>query len=344
MDSHCFSIPRLVEKSETLTWEVEVLRRGQVVDTLQVNATNFPPRLNKKKKIVWQLPMTGNQLPRFGEHEKERLWEMFKQQKKERRKKGKQHDESILDDLGVSRDQSLADDDMSDSNNNYSESLHSENRDTKQEAEETPNISQRSSGSLHPAPPPGFTVSEVSSPRNSDSLPYDSHLIAKTLERDTPTAALKPERAPAQVSLSSTSSTSTESPPQPNLHSFPTDPINTANLSAHVATTFIQALTKGQIDQWLAFYLERAPSTLMVGQAHALCSSPDERRQQWEALQQPFWECQGWTSQDCGNYQTLVVLTGRTMQPTGTFFYNLTLMLTPQYQIRNSILSLSLLG
>jgi hypothetical protein len=343
MDSHCFSIPRLLEESETLTWEVEVLRRGQVVDILQVNATNFPPRLNKKKKIVWQLPVTRNQLPRFGEYEKERLWEMFKQQKKERRKKVKQPD-SFVDNSGISDDRSLPDDDMTDSNHNYSESIQNLSSDTKQEAEETPNISQRSSGSLHPAPPPGFSISEVSSPRNSDSLPYDSHVNAKAIEHDSSSALLKPEQAPAQASLSSTSSTSSESPPQPNLHPFPTDSFNTANLSAHVATTYIQALTKGHIDQWLAFYLERAPSTLMVGQANALCSSPEERSRQWKALQQPFWECQGWTSQDCGNFRTLLVLTGRTMQPTGTFYYNLTLMLTPQYQIQNSILSLSLLG
>lgn len=299
------------------------------MDILEVNAANFPPRFNKKKKVVWQLPVTEDHLPRFGEYEKERLWEMFKQQKKERRKKVKQPGSSV--------------DDVTDSNNhNENESIHNENKDRKQEGDETPNISQRNNGSLHPAPPPGFSVSDVSSPRNSDPDPSDSHGIAKSIDRNSPTV-VKLDGTPTQISLSSTSSTSTESPMQPCPRHFPKDPPD-ANLGAHIAATFIHSLTKGQIDQWLSVYSERAPSTLMVGQAQAVCSTSEERSQQWKALQQPFWECQGWTSQDCGALRTLLVLTGRTLQPTGTFCYNLTLILTPQYQIQNSILSLSLLG
>lgn len=349
MDSHSFSEPRLLEKSDPLTWQVEVLRRGQIVDILQVNATNFPPRFNKKKKVVWQLPVTEDQLPRFGEYEKERLWEMFKQQKKERRKKVKppNSNNNFVDDTTESRGQSFRDDDVSDSNYNEGSSIHNEDdRDKPQQIDETPNMSQRHNGSLHPAPPPGFSLEDVSSPRKnsnkSDPVSSDSRGISMSSgDRNALTVQL--DGPPAQVSLSSTSSTSTESPLQPCPRHSPNNHLD-ANFIAQVAKTFIQSLTtKEQIDQWLSIYLERAPSTLMVGQAQAVCSTSEERSQQWKALQQPFWECQGWTLQECGAGGGLLVLTGRTMQPTGTFYYNLTLILTPQYQIQNSILSFSLL-
>lgn len=344
MDSHSFSEPRLLEKSETLTWQVEVLRRGQVVDILQVNAANFPPRLNKKKKVVWQLPSTADQLPRFGEYEKERLWEMFKQQKKERRKKVKQPGSNV-DDTTESRSQSFRDEDVIESNDNENDAIQiqKESIDEKQEqkGEETPNFSQRNNGSLHPAPPPGFSISDVSLPKNGNPAPSES--LDRTKLIDGISSADKMEGAPAQRSLSSSSSSSTSSPLQPCPRHALKDTSDTT-FASRIATIFIQSLTKGQIEQWLFIYLERAPSTLMVGQAQAVCSTPEERWQQWTALQQPFWECQGWTMQNCGSLQTLLVLTGRTMQPTGTFYYNLSLILTPQYQIRNSILSFSLLG
>lgn len=290
---------------------------------------------------MWQLPLTADQLPRFGEYEKERLWELFKQQKKERRKKVKPGVKS--DGTTKSRNQSFQDDSGGEANYGENESyLHQELAgDESQIEEETPNISQRNSGSLHPAPPPGFSVSDVSSPRTSEKAASQLLEVSKSLDQMNFTE--KMHGAPAPRSLSSTSSSSTESPPQQYPSHFPTD-TSDASFAAHVATIFIQSLSQGQIEKWLFLYVERASSTLMVGQAQAVCSTPDERRQQWTALQQPFWECQGWAMQSCGTSRSLLVLTGRTMQPTGTFYYNLTVILTPQYQIQNTILSFSLIG
>jgi len=73
-------------------WRVRVMRysAAEPVATLYVSRTNLPPRRSTghKKKILWKLPDAaagGN--PTFGEHERKRLWELFKLQKKERRKK-----------------------------------------------------------------------------------------------------------------------------------------------------------------------------------------------------------------------------------------------------------------
>lgn len=358
MDSHTFSEPFLLENSDSvmLTWQVQVLRREQVVDVLHVNATNFPPRFNKKKKnkVVWQLPLTPDQLPRFGEKEKKRLWDMFKQNKKDRRKKviGEPVSSNVDDTTGT-RDQSLQDDSTCNDLYDYEEVTDSYENDkvVQKEKDENPPISssQRfNNTSLPPAPPPGFSVSDVSlSPDSAIPITPDVRLGSGQMHPISLTDRI--EGPIAFPTGPSPSSLFTVEPPLQScprhLSKSPPD-TTTTSLGAHIATMFIQAITKKvTLDQWLSIYLEQAPSTLMVGQAQAVCATRVERCQQWSALQQPFWECQGWTMQHCGPLRTmLLVVTGRTMQPTGTFCYNLTLMLTHQYQIQNSILSFSLLG
>ena len=109
MDTHSFSDPRLVvvdvasdggdgQKKKTtaktnqnntsvLNWEIDIIRKGveEPVWTLTINNTNFPPR-RRGKKVVWKLPTTENQVPKFGDAEKKRLWELYKTEKKQRRK------------------------------------------------------------------------------------------------------------------------------------------------------------------------------------------------------------------------------------------------------------------
>ena len=82
--------PVAVKDAPTPTWTVDVIRdSGSVlVGTLTVNNETLPPRKNKKK-IAWKLPEDPNVTPKFGEHEKKRLWELFKEQKKERRRQSK---------------------------------------------------------------------------------------------------------------------------------------------------------------------------------------------------------------------------------------------------------------
>ena len=87
-DRHTFSEPRPIAGLTLPSWDVDVFRDGvpEPILTLRVDETNLPPRRSKKKKIVWRLPETVDQSPRFGDYEKRRLLDIFKSLKKERRK------------------------------------------------------------------------------------------------------------------------------------------------------------------------------------------------------------------------------------------------------------------
>ena len=86
MDTHSFVVSRALKDAAIPTWEVQVQRQGKPVGLLHISRENFPPR-KRKGKVVWQLPSDTSSQPKFGEHEKQRLYEIFKQQKKDRRKK-----------------------------------------------------------------------------------------------------------------------------------------------------------------------------------------------------------------------------------------------------------------
>jgi len=87
-DRHTFSEPRPIPGLELPTWEVDVFRDGvpEPIWTLRVDMDNLPPRKSKKKKVAWKLPDSLDQNPRFGVDEKRRLLDLFKSEKKERRK------------------------------------------------------------------------------------------------------------------------------------------------------------------------------------------------------------------------------------------------------------------
>jgi hypothetical protein len=92
-----------------LTWRVPVYRKSGtnneqgdntagdsgsnliLVDTLYIDDTNLPPRRSSTaRKIVWQLPKDPDKAPSFGYWEQQRLYELYKQRKKERRRKLKE--------------------------------------------------------------------------------------------------------------------------------------------------------------------------------------------------------------------------------------------------------------
>jgi hypothetical protein len=106
MESHTFTEPELVSlvgdegeerssptepqpSSPELAWRVHVLRHGvpEPIGSILITSNTLPPRKNKAGKIVWKLPDDPNQVPKFGIHEQKRLWELYKEQKKQRRKK-----------------------------------------------------------------------------------------------------------------------------------------------------------------------------------------------------------------------------------------------------------------
>lgn len=82
-DRHYLSEPRPISGLALPTWEVDVMREGVNVPimTLQINSQVLPPR-QRKKKVVWKLPDTIDQAPKFGKEDKLRILELFKQQKK----------------------------------------------------------------------------------------------------------------------------------------------------------------------------------------------------------------------------------------------------------------------
>jgi hypothetical protein len=67
-DRHTVSEPRPVEKNakDGPSWEVDILRDDTViVDTFLLNSSVLPPRINKKGKLLWKLPDTGDKLVRL---------------------------------------------------------------------------------------------------------------------------------------------------------------------------------------------------------------------------------------------------------------------------------------
>ncbi|GKY99149.1 hypothetical protein MPSEU_000870400 [Mayamaea pseudoterrestris] len=109
MENHTFSEPEPVENSSPPEWLVHVLRNSNsptdddvkkqtLVATLLVNCETLPPR-RRKGRVVWKLPDDFASVPKFGSVERERLWELFKQQRKERRK-SKTKDALVVNDIG----------------------------------------------------------------------------------------------------------------------------------------------------------------------------------------------------------------------------------------------------
>ena len=86
-DRHFLSDPRPVPNLDLPSWEVDVYREGveQPILTLLVDAKSLPPR-KKKKKTLWKLPDSIETNPKFGEQDKRRILELFREKKKELKK------------------------------------------------------------------------------------------------------------------------------------------------------------------------------------------------------------------------------------------------------------------
>ena len=72
MSDKAFSVPDQIIRNADGTFSVDIIRQedGRLMETLIVTAENFPPR-KKGKKVVWQLPDSGD--ARLGVYEKERV-------------------------------------------------------------------------------------------------------------------------------------------------------------------------------------------------------------------------------------------------------------------------------
>lgn len=89
MERHTISEPRCLvnDGDANPCWEVDILRDDSlVVDTFVLNNSVLPPRVNKKGKVLWKLPETGDKLPSFAAEDRRRILEIYKRRKKERKK------------------------------------------------------------------------------------------------------------------------------------------------------------------------------------------------------------------------------------------------------------------
>lgn len=89
MERHTISEPRCLvnDGDANPCWKVDILRDDSlVVDTFVLNNAVLPPRVNKKGKVLWKLPETGDKLPSFAAEDRRRILEIYKRRKKERKK------------------------------------------------------------------------------------------------------------------------------------------------------------------------------------------------------------------------------------------------------------------
>ena len=86
-DRHFLSSPRPIPNVDLATWDVDIMRHGvdMPIMTIRVDNTVLPPRKNKKK-TVWKLPDSIDTLPKLGVQDKRRIFDLFREKKKELKK------------------------------------------------------------------------------------------------------------------------------------------------------------------------------------------------------------------------------------------------------------------
>ena len=267
------------------TWEVDVLRNKNkdVVATLRINALNFPPRRNKKNAIVWKLPDTADKMPNFGQHEHQRLWEMYKNRKKERRKKKKEEPTMEESDpsrtafdngketLGSKIPDNQAETKVADPSieKNAIEKVESEIDKTQSLNNCIENVKSpvtTSETTALPPPPPGFANPDETRNSSDDEIPFNNN--NHNIIYNSPTAA---NTGPSLFNI---------------------DPA-TSTQGTIIASLFLQHIPHEEgCHAWCTTsYRPDATSIFVVGTAQALASTPHERWVQWKALVSPAWEC-----------------------------------------------------
>jgi hypothetical protein len=338
MESHYFSeaIPcgKVSSSHNSLpTWTVHVIRcKGDVtVGTLTVNADTLPPRLNPKtKKSLWKLPDSIDVLPRFGEHEKKRLWELHKEIKKERRRKNKEDEHSATTTTDAPSPTTATTRSENCVNGMATLSLAD---DTEPSAPLHASLATTATTrQTAPQPPPGFATSATSATLPMISTARKPVWPPPTTSTTTTTTAVTTKTLPTRTSVSS---------PVHSLHpqayfvvpvvpveSSPTasSPIATTNdddendddramaIGSIVAGAFLETMaslakmdlsstttlsSSAALEAWLAYYSRTATKSLLLGSATAKANAPELIRQQWQSLMAPgcLWQCHGWIAQ-----------------------------------------------
>jgi hypothetical protein len=366
MESHYFSEPFPVEpqgKDALPTWRVEVMRLSVTdapVATLLVSNENLPPR-RRKNKVLWKLPDNALTNPTFGEHEKKRLWELFKLQKKERRKKSllEKDNAEEEDDTQSTGEDPLANDATATPTTTPTSQTNANTTPVQPEGEQFPPLTP----AQPPRPPPPGFGQAAGPPRPSPPPPGLSAAPTATaagpprtpppgLSATTTATATAPLSKPASNNLSTSASPSTypagavssflSSPPPPQQQPSLFGPPRYFRQAPHAPVTALAA----QVAQCFLHTMQSAtpgiPKTLLIGRAQAICRTPQDCLQQVRSLSVPgesTWECHGYTIQPTLTGSTtnvadqspsyLIILTGRTIQKGESLAYNLTLVLLP---------------
>ncbi|EEC49828.1 predicted protein [Phaeodactylum tricornutum CCAP 1055/1] len=387
MDSHSFSRPRVVANAAHPTWQVDVLRQGvpEPVGVLTIDAHTLPPR-RRKNKIVWQLPDSvvatssfGKALavePTFGTHEQKRLWELFKEQKKTRRKNLVKKKDS--GDVTVTAEASFENTANSVSTTTTSNAGTESSRtepDADDEGEEaTKSAVLRVSSDIHvdttappvrssmvpsfvPPPPPGFGVSGMA--RGEQQEPSPNLSISSTASQ---------AHLPAPPGIPARPNPIPDALPTPSYFAPPI-PSAPETLAASVVQTMLACLPRGDVNGWMRFYHPSVRKALLVGSAQAVCHGWTDAYTQWQSLApaapsspSSAWQVHGCHTQIVSTGYTgheplstasppsyLLTITGRTVQKqqeTLNFHLSLILSYSSQdgnqggYQICNDVLSL----
>lgn len=352
---HTFSEPRLAHGYDKLTWNVDVFREGveDPVLTLVVDNDTLPPRM-RKKKVVWRLPEDAETLPKFGVEEKKRLLDLFKLQKKSRRKsklKPSESDATIPNQDGVLSTPQLVKDDIKEDQMYRDESCEKANlKEIAEEKKEDPGVfapavpvrtsnpppkhAMKYDKDTQVAPPPGLSMNSTPS-----STPQLSMLAQGESSGH---AAPSPSSPPPGFSLPFVS---------PVVHpgKFFTTSFTSDNIAVELAQTFMdvyfRSMTNGQQDDLLMYYVPGAVKSLSLGGAHSFCKSRDEILIQLNSLQGSLWDVSGVVAQEGYLDSVVLLLTGNALPKTApkplSFSHAITLIKLPEgYQIHNDAMSL----
>jgi hypothetical protein len=338
MESHVFSDPIPVLTADCPTWRIEIRRKHDdnevVVGTLEINHLNFPPRRKSAQgKILWKLPDTMESTPRFGDHEKKRLWELYKNMKKQRRRQQQQQQQQ---------------------EQQQEEPVENNIKDNGEAIEDAPPSSNHHSSSQEPEtlipPPPGFSPPKQTIPQVAPSA------AALTQHPNTfwiPFVDTNNTTSPS-ILLSFLVANSFEK--AMNFRRVDEGSRDSISQSDHLDVHWMRYYYHDSTDTSINHPMEPSSSipaaqplmslttvpshTIMMGTAQARAHGIDDIRKQWNSLVLAPSDSSnvvvvgGWQiSNHCGTIATnsssaVVVLTGQTHQPTtGCLFYTLTVVL-----------------
>jgi hypothetical protein len=325
MDSHTFTEPELVSRGDdgvepssspaepepsfpALEWRVHVLRQGvpEPIGSILINSSTLPPRRNKAGKIVWKLPDEPNQVPKFGIHEQKRLWELYKDQKKQRRKKQSVPQEQSKGSEAQCGDQEAKATTVSPSPP-QSAGRPPQSDECTTTVVDNPKNSPYEQTSV--SPPPGFgatgrleslSLEETASRRTDNPQLFQQQSTPQRNNLSGSHVPPPPGLAVAGASPSVTNGNHTSLSQSPSrvgqakpsnyfalssaveLASFP------QSLAALVALSFQRLISvvgaPDGVAEWLSYYSPNARSTLIMGTAQAVASTHDERWRQWQSL------------------------------------------------------------